>query len=195
MSPTLASICSSSDDDDGNCHAIIPIFGVRLKIFRCLLRYLYGGAIPEEIWSSTNASNRYGVVDLKIQAEVHIVQSLINVANASDLFLYADGNDCALLKECVIDYFKVHAQEIRSHPSFQKVKESTDIMDQLMEALTSSRALRSWTLNEKDEDYEMMSVDLLRRKLYERELSMDGSREVLIRRLVKWDNTSHKSRN
>lgn len=223
MSPTLASICSSSGDDDGNCHAIIPIFGVRLKIFRCLLRYLYGGAIPEEIWSSTStdigsksdsddpqcnnnlfqhasmelldASNRYGVVDLKIQAEVHIVQSLINVANASDLFLYADGNDCALLKECVIDYFKVHAQEIRSHPSFQKVKESTDIMDQLMEALTSSRALRSWTLNEKDEDYEMMSVDLLRRKLYERELSMDGSREVLIRRLVKWDNTSHKSRN
>ena len=64
-----------------------------------------------------------------------------------------------------------------------------------MEALTSSRTLRSWTLNEKDVDYEMMSVDLLRRKLYERELSMDGSREILIRRLVKWDNSSHKSRN
>ena len=148
MAPTLASLCSSSDDDDGNCHAIIPIVGVR--------RYLYGGAIPEEIWSSTStdigrnsngddpqrnnlfqhasmelldASNRYGVVDLKIQAEVHVVQSLINVENGSDLFLYADGNDCALLKECAIDYFKVHAQEIRSHPSFQKVKESTDIMD------------------------------------------------------------------
>ena len=89
----------------------------------------------------------------------------------------------------------MHTQEIRSHPSFQKVKESTDIMDQLMEALTSSRTLRSWTLNEKDEDYEMMSVDLLRRKLYERELSMDGSREVLVRRLVKWDNKSHKSTN
>ena len=157
MAPTLASICSSSDDDDGNCHAIIPIVGVRLKIFRYLLRYLYGGAIPEDVWSSTStdigrnstsddpqcnnnlfhhqsmelldSSNRYGVVDLKIQAEVHVVQSLINVENASDLFLYADRNDCALLKECVIDYFKVHAQEIRSHPSFQKVKESTDIMD------------------------------------------------------------------
>lgn len=66
-----------------------------------------------------------------------------------------------------------------------------------MEALTSSRALRSWTLNEKDVDvdYEVMSVDLLRRKLYERELSMDGSREILIRRLVKWDNSSRKSRN
>lgn len=152
MAPTLASLCSSSDDDDGNCHAIIPIVGVRLKIFRYLLRYLYGGAIPEEIWSSTStdigrnsngddpqrnnlfqhasmelldASNRYGVVDLKIQAEVHVVQSLINVENGSDLFLYADGNGCALLKECVIDYFKVHAQEIRSHPSFQKVKESS----------------------------------------------------------------------
>jgi hypothetical protein len=49
-------------------------------------------------------------------------------------------------------------------------------MDKLMEALTSSRALRSWTLNEKDVDvdYEMMTVDLVRRKLYERELSMDG---------------------
>ena len=64
-----------------------------------------------------------------------------------------------------------------------------------MEALTSSRALRSWTLKEKDVDYEMMSVDLLRRKLYERELSMDVSREILIRRLVKWDNSSRKSRN
>ena len=112
MAPTLASICSSSDDDDGNCHAIIPIVGVRLKIFRYLLRYLYGGAIPEDVWSSTStdigrnstsddpqcnnnifqhasmelldASNRYGVVDLKIQAEVHVVQSLINVENASE---------------------------------------------------------------------------------------------------------------
>lgn len=196
MAPTLASLCTSSDSDDddddneGNNNVPIPIVGVRVEIFRYLLRYLYGGSIPEDVWNKNNsnifqhpsmelldASNRFGVVDLKILAEVHVVQTLICIENASDLFLYADANNCALLKERVLHYFKDNAQEIRRHPSFQKVKESTDALDQLIEALTSSR----------EYDDRRMSVDMLRRKLHERGLDVDGSREMLIQRLAKWE--------
>lgn len=209
MSPTLASLCNSDNDED-NCNDVpIPIVGVRVEIFRYLLRYLYGGSIPEEVWNSTDnihsplkhqtnifqhasmelldTSNRFGVVDLKILAEVHVVQTLICIENASDLFLYADANNCALLKEQVIHYFKAHAREIRLHDSFQKVKESTDVMDQLMEALASARVYDT------HED-RAMTVDLLRRKLHDRGLDADGSREMLIQRLAKWENKKTRAR-
>ena len=143
-SPFLASLCQ---DSEGEEDATIPIVGVRPPVFRTLLRHVYGGVTPVDAWNSdeygqTNedaadeepdilaspsmelldAANRYGVLPLKILAEIK-VSSNISVANASDLILYADSKDAALLKERVVDYFCTHAEEIRRHPSFQKVKE------------------------------------------------------------------------
>jgi hypothetical protein len=204
--------------NNGNHNNVpIPIVGVRAEIFRYLLRYLYGASVPEEVWNNSNisetkkgehhhpnnnifqhpamelldASNRYGVVDLKILAEVHVVQGLIGIETASDLFLYADANNCALLKEQVLHYFKGHAHEIRQHPSFQKVRESTDALDQLMEVLTTtSSSSRVYDVDDGSHNIasSSSSVDLLRRKLHERGLDVDGSREMLIQRLAKWDN-------
>jgi len=143
-SPFLASLCQ---DSEGEEDATIPIVGVRPPVFRTLLRHVYGGVTPVDAWNSdeygqTNedaadeepdilaspsmelldAANRYGVLPLKILAEIK-VSSNISVANASDLILYADSKDAALLKERVVDYFCTHAEEIRRHPSFQKVRE------------------------------------------------------------------------
>jgi len=134
-------------DSEGEEDATIPIVGVRPPVFRTLLRHVYGGVTPVDAWNSdeygqTNedaadeepdilaspsmelldAANRYGVLPLKILAEIK-VSSNISVANASDLILYADSKDAALLKERVVDYFCTHAEEIRRHPSFQKVRE------------------------------------------------------------------------
>lgn len=83
----------------------------------------------------------------------------------------------------MIDFFVAHAEDVRKHPSFQKVKESASILDELLEALMSKRILRSFSTSDDDVDYESMGVNLLRRKLSERGMDIDGSREMLIRRL------------
>ena len=103
------------------------------------------------------------------------------------MILYADAKNCALLKERVINYFVMNAKNIRKHSSYQKVKESAFILDELMEALLSKRILRSFSLGENDVEYDTMCVNVLRRKLDERGLDVDGSREMLIQRLTKYD--------
>ena len=139
-----------------------------------------------------DAANRFGVVGLKILAESKVQQHNISIETASDLILYADAKNCPLLKEKAMDYFVLHAEEIRKSPSFERIEESTHIMVGLMDALLSSRrsstnTLRSFSLGEQDVDYGSMSVNLLRRMLEERGLDVDGSREMLIGRLEGWN--------
>ena len=209
--PALAQLCEDVDEDTP-----IPIINVRSQIFQGVLRFAYGDVIPEEVWTSStlntedeatnesnnnnsnssmltpameilDAANQFGVVPLKILAETKVSESEISIANASDLILYADAKNCALLKERVINYFVMNAENIRKHPSYQKVKESAFILDELMEALLSKRILRSFSLGENDVEYDTMCVNVLRRKLDERGLDVDGSREMLIQRLTKYD--------
>ncbi|EED88831.1 predicted protein [Thalassiosira pseudonana CCMP1335] len=205
--PTLAVLCEDADEE-----TTIPIVGVRFEIFQCMLRYAYGDDIPDELWKPTNnrnnsnnnilssspamelldAANRFGVVGLKILAESKVQQHNISIETASDLILYADAKNCPLLKEKAMDYFVLHAEEIRKSPSFERIEESTHIMVELMDALLSSRrsstnTLRSFSLGEQDVDYGSMSVNLLRRMLEERGLDVDGSREMLIGRLEGWN--------
>mmetsp|Transcript_21967 Transcript_21967/g.47707 ORF Transcript_21967/g.47707 Transcript_21967/m.47707 type:complete len:437 (-) Transcript_21967:42-1352(-) len=195
FAPTLAHLCEDVDED-----TTIPITGVRSHIFQGLLRFVYGDAVPDALWTSTNdaanadiltspavelldAANQFGVVGLKILAETKVAESSISISNASDLISFADAKNCALLKERVVDYFVIHADKIRKHPSFQKVKESAILLYELMDAVLSKRILRSFSLGENDVDYNSMGVNLLRRKLDERGQDVDGSREMLIQRL------------
>lgn len=208
--PSLAYMCDDADPDTP-----IPILGVRRHIFWRVLRYAYGDDMPDEIWTAKSpensslvrkknewssllalsptlelldAANRFGVVGLKLLAESKVVQSEISIETASDLILYADAKDCALLKEKVMDFFVAHAEVIRATPSFQKIEESAHVMVELMDALLSKRMLRSFALGENDLEYASMGVNLLRSKLEERGLDVDGSRETLIKRLEEWDN-------
>lgn len=198
--PALAQLCEDADED-----TIIPIPGVRSQVFQAVLRFAYGDAVPEEVWTRpannvTNdgirmspamellkAANYFGLVGLKILAETKVAEHDISVSRASDLIMYADSHDCPLLKEKVIDYFIRHPEEIRAHPSFQRVKESAKLMDELMDALLSKRILRSFSSSDDDSDYESMGVNLLRKKLDWRRLDVDGSREMLFARLKTWD--------
>lgn len=177
--PTLAHLCEDVDEDTA-----IPIPRVRSPIFQGVLRFAYGDAVPEEVWRTAaavaasnndcdgiisspamellDAANRFGVVGLKILAETKVAESELSISSASDLILYADGHNCPLLKERVIDFFVAHAIDIRKHPSYQKVTESPRILDELMEALLTKRILRSFSLGDNDVDYDSMGVNLLR---------------------------------
>lgn len=206
--PSLAYMCDNADPDTP-----IPIIGVRRHIFWLVLRYAYGDEMPHDIWTAKSAhesshqvrnelsdlldlspslelldaANRFGVVGLKLLAESKVVQTEISIESASDLILYADAKDCALLKEKAIDFFVANAEVIRATHSFQRIEESAHVMVELMDALLSKRMLRSFALGENDLEYTSMGVNLLRTKLEERGLDVDGSRETCIKRLEQWD--------
>ena len=209
--PTLAQLCESDTP--------VPIFGVRPIIFKTVLDYVYGNDVPDSMWRAAamtndeetssssssslkgvaielcNAGNQFGIVGLKLLAETKILEHPgISISNFSDLILYADAKNCALLKERAIEYYVVNARAIRCHPSYVRVRESAMILDELMDALLSRPIRRSVSTmssggggGDEDVDYDTMGVNLLRRTLNARRLDVDGSREMLIRRLVRSD--------
>ena len=88
--------------------------------FRHLLNYIYGGKLSDNDMKShakelVNAANRFGVVNLKLEAEAYIVgATTFTMENVKDLVVYAESKSCALLQEAAMDYIvenKVEAIE------------------------------------------------------------------------------------
>ena len=100
----------------------------------------------------------------------------ITAGNAVDLLSYADSKSCAWLKESVIDFFL-------------KNKEAVNVSFDKIPGTLASMLLRDMTLAinmGKDEDSdteENMNISMLRWKLARRGLEVDGSREMLVKRL------------
>ena len=181
--PTLYDIMSvSSDGGDMNS---IPITGVTPAIFRYLLLYIYGGKISEEDLEENSkdiidACDKYGVVHLKLEAESYYVNSTkITVDNMMDNLLYADSKNCALLKEAVIDFAIENGQDIIGKISFDNVPGS--MMTDLLTAVTRKEKKKSANIG--GDDLNTMRVSELRKKLDEKGLDVDGSREAMIARL------------
>jgi hypothetical protein len=52
-----------------------------------------------------NAADRFGVVNLKMEAETFYMEDTIfTLENVKELILYAESKNCALLKEAAMDY-------------------------------------------------------------------------------------------
>ena len=180
--PTLHEMCVSSDGDDLTS---VPINDVTPAIFRHILHYIYGGKISEEDLEENSkdiidACNKYGVVGLKLEAEAYYVNSTaITVDNMMDNLLYADSKYCALLKEAVIDFAIENGQDIIGKVSFDDVPGS--MMTDLLTAVTRKEKKKS--ANSGEDDLNTMRVSELRKKLDEKGLDVDGSREAMIARL------------
>lgn len=104
--PLLAELCSLYDPP-----RTIPIPIVSPETFRHLLLYIYGHDIPEfgadisHTKEIIEAAYRYGVTNLKIEAETYYVSSIaINIENVMDHLHFAHSKNCALLKERVIEF-------------------------------------------------------------------------------------------
>ena len=111
--PMLAELCASAEG-----FASVPISGIKPEIFRIVLHYVYGGKPTEADFEShakdiVDAANRFGVVNLKLEAEVwYIKLTTISVGNVMELLLYADAMDCALLKETVMDFIVDNGNDV-----------------------------------------------------------------------------------
>ncbi|KAL7524798.1 hypothetical protein ACHAXR_000720, partial [Thalassiosira sp. AJA248-18] len=100
----------------------------------------------------------------------------LTVDNMIDNLLYADSKNCALLKEVVIDFIVENGDDIIGNASFESVPGSI-IMD-ILTAVT--RGKKKDNPSSDVNNYNTMRVSTLRRKLNEKGLNVDGSREAMI---------------
>jgi len=82
----------------------VPITDVKPDIFRHVLYHVYGGKVSDEELEANakeliDAADKFGVVSLKLEAEACYVKSTsLTTDNILDKLLYADSQNCALLK-------------------------------------------------------------------------------------------------
>jgi hypothetical protein len=186
--PELAAIAKDYPSD-----TLIPIQDIKPSTFRSLLHFVYADDFPKfellqsEARDLLNSADRFGCKGLKLLAEAEIASWGITVDTAADLIIFADAKNCALLKETAMDFCAANLASVRSSPGWGKVEESFPLLKELMAVLRSDKK-RPAPADAEERDCKRMCVSSLRRKLDERGLDVDGSREMLVRRLEKGEN-------
>ena len=195
-SQELSDLCATSDGMQP-----IIITDVKPEVFRHLLYYVYGGEISDEEFLGNerdiiNAADKYGVTNLKLEAEVwYVNNTVMTIDNVIDTLLYAHAMNCALLKESVMDFIAKNKKKVlqREHVSFQDVP--GDVFKELLAAtLRQEEGSDSSSDDEDDEEDDeneegvettcsTLRIRDLRQKLDDKGLDIDGSREALIAKL------------
>jgi len=168
----------------------IPIENTSSEIFRHVLRYIYGGGPPkkdfllEHAMDIIDVANYFGVDGLKLEAEATLVASRsITVANFVEYILFADAKECALLKKYAVSVFIARSKDVINSESFMELAKSPKLMKELMLSVVDYGG----TPPIEGDDFGMMSVITLRKRLEEKGLDIDGSKEMLISRLESAD--------
>lgn len=118
---------------------------VNPDVFEMMLHSLYGGVIPPDEWqrnseSILNAACKYGFNTLKSEAEVWYLKYVqFTVDNVIDVFLKADGNNCAILRQAAKKYMAENGKEVVASQSFVKLHESLPLMREVMTAALESK--------------------------------------------------------
>jgi len=178
--PQLAELCMP-DGSETPLHIEIPNMSPR--VFKDLLLYIYGRPIPgfgDKVPRSKEiieAANKYGVTNLKLEAEAYYVAKITMTAeNVMEHLLFADAMNCALLKEAAMDFIVTNSCELLT------TKALKDVPSGLFNDALAAMARKGGT-----EKAGPMFISELRRKCSEKGLDSDGSREMLTSALADVD--------
>lgn len=181
--PGIFTFCEESDGDSP-----IPIDNTSSEIFRMLLRYVYGGEVPNKDTilkknkDILDAADRYGLIGLKQRVEATLVESLIvDKTNVADWLIFSDAKTCPLLKEYATLYFLSRSADILKSDRSKLLKESPKLLTELLLEMSKNS-----DTDERFDDESNLSVNELRKQLHEKDLDIDGSHEMLVSRLQSW---------
>lgn len=154
-------------------------------LFDIMIRFMYLHRIPcdfdvkEQGLDLLKLANRFAYSDLAMFLEAEIVESgMLVVDNAAQMLLFADGNSCALLKEAAVDVMIGHPKEVTETGGWKLLKESNELLLEFLER--QSGALASDECNH-------VNVSGMRKRLAERKLDADGTKEMMLKRLKAGD--------
>lgn len=179
----LASLCESCD---GSEH--VPIKDVHPKVFRLLLRYIYGGEITAAEWKNHGkdliaASDKYDLANIKIEAEWWYVKHIkFSPADVVEVVAYAAKMNCFLLKEAATNFIVANVDEVLSSGTVKDIPETKDIMHDILVSVSSVNKKKQKRKFSRD-NFDQHSINDLRNELAWQGKDVDGSRETLISRL------------
>eukprot|EP00568_Trieres_chinensis_P010088 CAMPEP_0183304786 /NCGR_PEP_ID=MMETSP0160_2-20130417/9755_1 /TAXON_ID=2839 ORGANISM="Odontella Sinensis, Strain Grunow 1884" /NCGR_SAMPLE_ID=MMETSP0160_2 /ASSEMBLY_ACC=CAM_ASM_000250 /LENGTH=378 /DNA_ID=CAMNT_0025467899 /DNA_START=46 /DNA_END=1182 /DNA_ORIENTATION=+ len=169
--------------ENGSANNEIRIKDVDKTVFRALLRYVYAEEVPPPrkfkklAKQLLEAADRFGCVGLKLHAEVELVNAGIDSSEAANVLLDADARSCALLKEEALSVIAANPNAAMSSPSWAGLVKSASLMDEVMKVIFAKTHCADET------DYDNMDVKTLRHRLDEADMSVDGTRDMLVKRL------------
>ncbi|KAL7548116.1 hypothetical protein ACHAWF_011407 [Thalassiosira exigua] len=175
-SPVLAELCNSEEG-----LTPIPLDNVKPDIFVHLLFYAYGGKVDdadleEKAKDIIDAADKFGVVDLKLEAEAcYVRKTEIDVENMLENLLYAESRNCALLKEAVMDFIVENGDEVEAKVSLKDIPSGL-----FADLLNTMNRGKKGSGNGNGTELSKMRVGDLRKKLHEKGLPADGSREAMV---------------
>ena len=178
-SSIFADLCESHDDNTRQ----IQINDVKPNIFRLLLSYIYGGKVSEDNMvlhakEIIDAADKYGVVNLKLEAEASFVEgTTFTIDNVIEHLLYAESKNLALLKETAMDFIVENKSEVIKKMSFVDMVPGTLMRDLLGRG---ERNVGGADGDGGESQYDSLGISELRKRTYEKGLYVDGSREMLI---------------
>jgi hypothetical protein len=164
--------------------AIVKVPNIHSAVFETILKYIYTVTQPEFLKIDPAeavliASDHYGVTDLKLLVESILADKYLEEDTAARLFILADSYNCPLLKEEAMKKYVSNPEEVMEHdPSWPMVEESAKFMAELLKfATVVSKKIPD------DSCIGSLDVSTLRRRLEEVNLSLDGTRDMLVDRL------------
>ena len=164
--------------------ASISITDVQPDIFRLLLGHMYGQKLEASVLKAharelIDAADRYGIGHLKLEAEACFVESTpTGVDNIMEHLLYADAKNCALLKEAAMDFFAQNKVEVLKKVSLKDLPEG--LFTAMLVAMGQEDGAGGHAAGTARDRLRTMRVSDLRRKVYEKGLNVNGSRDMLI---------------
>jgi hypothetical protein len=178
----LAEICRSSVMSSSP----IEITDVSPEVFCHLLHSAYGVQISDDDMKPQtkeiiDVANRYGVVNLKLEAEAFLVRDTVfSLDNVMEHLQYADSLNCALLKEAAMDFIVGNSSEIMDKISINDLLTPTLMRDVFAAFSRREKKLGGRDGDVVDSKFNSMRISELRQEAHEKGLIVDGSREMLI---------------
>jgi hypothetical protein len=182
MINTAAAVPSSVDQPP----TPVVLADVDAATFRTMVRFIYTGEWPDAVVVDDAeaakllliTAHRFGITRLKLFMESVIVDKHLDEVNAAAMLLLGDVHSCALLKEAAIQIFKHNADAVMSSKGWERIKESNVL---LAELFATSNRKHGGACGDGTDPAE--SVAAMRNQLEKLGRPVDGSREMLLKRL------------
>eukprot|EP00956_Cyclotella_meneghiniana_P037971 scaffold147162_cov74-Cyclotella_meneghiniana.AAC.9 len=111
-------------------------------VFRVALSYVYGNCKLDDATmvkfgkDLITIADKYELLELKETVENALVRNcVVSKSNVSDYILFAASKNCPMLKEYAVSFFMLNAQDVLKSDSSLQLRESAEILTELMIAM------------------------------------------------------------
>lgn len=182
--PTLHSMVESSVTGQ------IQLENVNGRLFALMIRFMYFNKLPNEEFSVggdgldlLKLANRFDYSDFKLTLEAKLVEAdVVSVDNAAEILLLADSHSCALLKELSMKLVVENFAHVAKTKGWTALQDSSSLLTEVLRGMSG--------ISESNGKGGNKSVSEMRKRLAGKGLDVDGTREMLVKRLKKSDEQS-----